>query len=221
MTFISDGFAVVDEVLSLPACAQAASLIVPGDAGSGGTRRLMEQRWCRGLAAGLRDHAGLSGIIPAGHVAVQCTFFEKSAQRNWLVALHQDLSIPVAARVDHPGLCGWSRKEDSWFVRAPLPVLEQLIAVRVHLDHCGPFDGALRVVPGSHRSGVLDDCAAQAVRAQHGEFICTVEQGAALVMRPLLLHASSKGSGDGRRRVLHFVFGPRELPYGLQWQVAV
>jgi len=40
-------------------------------------------------------------------------------------------------------------------------------------------------------------------------------------MRPLLLHASSKGTGTSRRRVLHFLFGPRDLPLGLQWQRAV
>jgi hypothetical protein len=40
-------------------------------------------------------------------------------------------------------------------------------------------------------------------------------------MRPLLLHASSKGSGTSARRVLHFVFGPRQLPHGLAWELAV
>ena len=30
-------------------------------------------------------------------------------------------------------------------------------------------------------------------------------------------HASSKAGGASRRRVLHFVFGPRELPAGLAW----
>jgi hypothetical protein len=40
-------------------------------------------------------------------------------------------------------------------------------------------------------------------------------------MRPLALHTSSKATGTGRRRVLHVVFGPPELPFGLQWQHAV
>jgi len=38
-----------------------------------------------------------------------------------------------------------------------------------------------------------------------------------LLMRPLLLHASSKSSGSSRRRVLHFLFGPPVLPCGLRW----
>jgi hypothetical protein len=35
------------------------------------------------------------------------------------------------------------------------------------------------------------------------------------------LHASSKATGTSRRRVLHFVFGPRALPYGLEWERSV
>lgn len=39
-------------------------------------------------------------------------------------------------------------------------------------------------------------------------------------MRPLLLHASSKATGRSRRRVLHFVYGPAQLPSGLRWHEA-
>ena len=41
------------------------------------------------------------------------------------------------------------------------------------------------------------------------------KRGDALILRPLVLHASSKPSGSSLRRVLHFVFGPEVLPY--QW----
>ena len=66
----------------------------------------------------------------ADAVAVQCTYFEKSADRNWLVPIHQDLAIPVARRVEHPALRGWSHKEGSLFVQPPADVLAQLVAVR-------------------------------------------------------------------------------------------
>jgi hypothetical protein len=42
-----------------------------------------------------------------------------------------------------------------------------------------------------------------------------------LVLKPLLLHASSKASMPSQRRVLHFVFGPPVLPFGLEWPQAV
>jgi hypothetical protein len=46
---------------------------------------------------------------------------------------------------------------------------------------------------------------------------CTMERGDALVLRPLLLHSSSKAAGTSLRRVLHCLFGPPELPLGLRW----
>jgi predicted protein tyrosine phosphatase len=46
------------------------------------------------------------------------------------------------------------------------------------------------------------------------------DRGGALVMRPLILHASSKATSLSQRRVLHFVFGPPRLPLGLEWRWA-
>lgn len=42
-----------------------------------------------------------------------------------------------------------------------------------------------------------------------------------LVMRPLLLHASSKAPGAGLRRVLHFLFAPARASHDLRWQIAI
>jgi hypothetical protein len=42
-----------------------------------------------------------------------------------------------------------------------------------------------------------------------------------VLMRPLLLHASSKAQTPSRRRVVHILFGPRTLPHGLEWDHAV
>lgn len=73
------------------------------------------------------------------------------------------------------------------------------------------------MVPGSHRDGRLGDAEAIALRDARGTVACHVPRGGALLMRPLLLHASSKAAGTSRRRVLHFVFGPPDLPLGLAW----
>jgi hypothetical protein len=186
-----------------------------------GHRHLLVQAWCSELSITLRRHPLLASVLPPTCVAVQCTFFEKSPESNWLVALHQDLSIPVAERIEHDALSAWSEKEGCWFVQPPTEVLQQLIAVRFHVDVCNSIDGALKVVPGSHRHGRVDLTSAQALREESGELSCAVDRGGALVMRPLLLHSSSKASGQSRRRVLHFLFGPAILPYGLQWHHAV
>jgi ectoine hydroxylase-related dioxygenase (phytanoyl-CoA dioxygenase family) len=92
------------------------------------------------------------------------------------------------------------------------------LAVRVHLDDCDDRNGALRVVPGSHQLGRLTSSDAVRERDARGEICVAVPKGGAMLMRPLLLHASSKASIDGTRRVLHFVFGPRKLPHGLRWR---
>lgn len=215
--FDADGFAVIPQVLSIQECDTIASL-TGGLADDGaGTRCLLPQAWCSALSRRLRRHPAVAALVPTVHVAVQCTYFEKSVHRNWLVPLHQDLSIPVAARVDHPDLRGWSDKEGSLFVQPPIDLLAQLVALRVHLDPCGEDDGPLQFVPGSHRSGRLIPQEAQARRRAGPLVSCAMDRGGVLAMRPLALHASSKASGNSRRRVLHFVFGPPTLPHGLDW----
>jgi ectoine hydroxylase-related dioxygenase (phytanoyl-CoA dioxygenase family) len=82
----------------------------------------------------------------------KCTLFTKSPDKNWLFTLHQDLSIPVAERVGSSRCTGWSEKEGDLFVQPPITVLEQLVAIRLHLDDCDEQNGALRGVPGSHRT---------------------------------------------------------------------
>ncbi|MFG6489569.1 phytanoyl-CoA dioxygenase family protein [Roseateles sp. BYS78W] len=189
--------------------------------GAAGQRELLEQPWCQALAGWLKDLPALQPYLPPDGVAVQCTLFEKSPDRNWLVAPHQDLAIPVAERVDHPALSGWSVKAGRHFVLAPAGLLAQLVALRLHLDDATEADGGLRFVPGSHRDGVLDDAGARQWRERVGDMAVDALAGDALLMRPLVLHASSKASAQGRRRVLHLLFGPRELPFGLRWRTAV
>ncbi|MDQ1811774.1 phytanoyl-CoA dioxygenase family protein [Massilia sp. CCM 9210] len=215
------GYALAPDVLSPAECARLGELVQPVASVSGGTRCLLSQPWCAALAARLRADPALAACLDPDALAVQCTYFEKSAGRNWLVPMHQDLSIPVAARVDAPALRGWSVKEGAVFVQAPPALLRELVAVRVHLDPCSVGDGPLVVVPGSHRAGVIAPADLPAVRAATPAVACIAGVGGALVMRPLLLHASSKALGQSRRRVLHFVFGPRTLPHGLEWNVAV
>lgn len=216
------GFAVVHPVLSPAECDALADQVTGGASASGGTRSLLQQDWCRALAQRLRTHPALALLLASAPTAVQCTYFEKSAGRNWLVPLHQDLSIPVAGRVDHPALGAWSQKEGALFVQPPAALLQQLVAVRVHIDPCAADDGPLRVIPGSHLGGIATTpTTTTALRQGRTEQVCTVAQGGAMLMRPLLLHASSKSTGSGRRRVLHFLFGPATLPMGLAWADAV
>jgi ectoine hydroxylase-related dioxygenase (phytanoyl-CoA dioxygenase family) len=215
------GYAIVRRVLDPSQCDAVADMLDAPDGRRAGTRTLLDSEWCRGLARDLGRHGSIARLLPPAAVAVQCTLFDKTSGHNWLVAIHQDLSVPVRERVSHPECRGWSEKEGTLYVQPPAEVLESLVAVRVHLDECGEGSGPLRVVPGSHRHGRLTAPAAAAGRRRDGEVACLAAKGDALLMRPLLLHASSRAERPSRRRVLHFLFGPAELPYGLGWHRAV
>lgn len=219
MQFETSGYTVTRPLISEGECAV---IIARLNALSGaGTRNILQAPWCAELARDIANNPKITPLMPRAAAAVQCTLFEKSPSQNWLVALHQDVSIPVAARVEDPALQGWSFKEGILFVQPPASVLEQLVAVRIQLDECEGAEGALRVVAGSHIYGRMRNDAAYALRDRTGETVCPVPRGAALVMRPLILHASSKLTTTGTRRVLHFLFGSRHLPLRLEWAFAV
>ena len=216
MQLATDGFTLVRSLLSDAECEDVAQSLGAADTRGAGSRRRLDEAWCADLAGKVMAHPDVREALPARARAVQCTYFEKSAAKNWLVPIHQDLSIPVSGRVDHAALSGWSEKEGTIFVQAPDSVLEQMLAVRVHVDHCSPEDGPLRMVPGSHERGRIQPAQA-AIAGRMAGVVVPAKRGDALLMRPLVLHASSKSSGSSLRRVLHFVFGPEALPYGLAW----
>ena len=209
------GYAMVESLLSARECDEVSAKLA--NTSQTGTRKLLGQAWCTDLADKLGRHPDLRAYVEADYLAVQCTYFEKSAEHNWLVPIHQDLSIPVAGRVAHPALRGWSEKEGTLFVQPPVEVLEKLVAVRLHLDACGEADGPLHLLPGTHAQGLVTAEAAVQARKTLPAVASIAHRGSACVMRPLLLHASSRSCGSSRRRVLHFVFAPPTLPFGLRW----
>lgn len=217
--FKQSGYFVIPGVIDAVLNRRLAAFV--GGSGGAGSRRLLDEVWCAHLAGVLRGDARIRSLLPANAVAVQCTLFDKSLEKNCLVSLHQDLSIPVLDRVAGSECSGWSEKQGQLYVQPPVGVLGRLVAVRVHIDDCPAESGALRVVPHSHQEGRIDPGQAEALRQHHGETVVPVTQGGVLVMRPLLLHASSKATSAVPRRVLHFVFGPPELPLGLTWRWAV
>jgi hypothetical protein len=161
---------------------------------------------------------GLLGeLFPAGCYLTKAIYFDKPAQSNWLVAWHQDLMINVDRRADDlPGFGPWTAKAGWVAVQPPAAVLESTVTVRLHLDDCDATNGALKVVPGSHLGGVVPAETIAACTAT--STVCAVPAGGAMLMKPLLLHASNRSTSARPRRVVHLEFSATELPTGLAWR---
>ncbi len=151
---------------------------------------------------------------------VRAIYFDKSSDRNWLVPWHQDLTLAVRARAEVAGFGPWSMKDGIPHVQPPVELLHQMLTIRLHLDAADESNGALRVLPGSHRFGRLSSEHVQELRSQQSDFLCAVVAGDALLMRPLLLHASSRSTSTQHRRVLHIEYAAFTLPNGLEWNEA-
>jgi len=206
--FEKDGFVVVNEVLNevellelVDKCESELRVAV-------GTRNLLSFDWVRELAQKLILNDTIKPLLPKSAVAVQCNYFTKDSKNNWFVTPHRDLSIPVKNQILSEEWTGWSEKQGTLYAQPPKRVLEQVVAVRVHLEDNNLENGALEVVTGSHNY----------FNKNKERVLSVVNKGGVLIMRPLILHSSAK-LRSGRRRVLHFVFGPEKLPE--EWAVAI
>lgn len=206
LDFSSKGYTIVSDVIS----PSELNVVVQGINALGcakaGTRNALDREWCQAIARLIHCHPVIAPLLPAQAAAIQCTYFEKSAERNWLVPLHRDYIFPVKARKANSDWSLWQEKEGGLYARPPDTILRMLVAVRLHLEANTETNGPLQVVPGSHLTTQTDG-----VRV-----LCLVPERGAVIFCPLLLHASSKVI-HGVRRVLHYVFAPAILSDGVEW----
>jgi ectoine hydroxylase-related dioxygenase (phytanoyl-CoA dioxygenase family) len=148
---------------------------------------------------------------------VRGTLFDKTGAANWLVPWHQDLTICVISRVDVPGYGPWTIKAGVCHVQPPLSILENMLSIRIHLDDCDESNGALRVLPGTHKLGRLTVEQMSEQRRLVTSVSCAVQEGGVVLMRPLLLHASSTALNAVHRRVIHIDYSSSQLDGGLRW----
>ena len=143
--------------------------------------------------------------------------FDKTPEANWTVPWHQDLTIAVKARQR----CAGVRPLDGQGRRAARPA------------------AASRCWSGCSRSGSTSTTAAtrraapRPARLARGgparrpdetrrwlervpAVACPVPSGGVLVMRPLILHASSPADAPGHRRVIHLEYAAEPLPGGVE-----
>jgi hypothetical protein len=214
-SFEQQGFTVVPNVLS--SSEQQRLIDAIGPVTGAGRRGLLSLPVIAQLASSSRFLDLVRPYLPSGPRPVRAIYFDKSPGTNWMVAWHQDLTLALRARVDVPGFGPWSMKNDIPHVQAPTGLLEQMLTLRLHLDDCDDTNGALRVIPGSHRMGRIPATRNRELREQLPDFVCRLSAGDVLLMRPLLLHASSRSKSTRHRRVLHIEYAAFSLPAQLQW----
>jgi ectoine hydroxylase-related dioxygenase (phytanoyl-CoA dioxygenase family) len=171
----------------------------------------------RELACSAEMSALIAPALGRSARVVRGLLFDKAPGANWKVAWHQDLSIAVRRRADVPGYGPWSVKAGVTHVQPPVQLLSNMLTVRLSLDDCGPDNGPLQVLPGSHAAGVLSPAQVAEWRRRVPPVACQVPPGGALLMRPLLLHASSEATSPRRRRVVHLEYAAGDLAGGLDW----
>jgi len=145
-------------------------------------------------------------ILGGGAFPFRATLFDKSSEANWLVVWHQDTALPLRTRTEIPGWGPWSVKEGITYAHAPTRALNQIVALRLHLDDSTEHNGPLRVLPGTHKLGVLSNEEVEKLSRELEGNDCLASQGSVLAMRPLLIHSSSKSQNDFPRRVLHIEY---------------
>jgi ectoine hydroxylase-related dioxygenase (phytanoyl-CoA dioxygenase family) len=171
----------------------------------------------RDLARSPQVRALVEPVLGPDAFAVRGILFDKTPDANWKVAWHQDLTIAVRERREVEGFGPWSEKAGVVHVQPPAAVLERMVTVRLNLDPCGPENGPVNVIAGSHRHGRLSVDEVQRRRTEEPAVSTSLGAGGVLLMRPLLLHASSPSTSPAHRRVVHLEFAAGELPGGLEW----
>ena len=214
-----DGFEIIESVLSHEDLKELRRAVAElPSRHRGGMRNLLQNSEAvAAMAISGSIKALADAALGAEAFPVRALLFDKAPAANWKVPWHQDTAIAVAEHVEGAGFIGWSVKDGVTHVHPPVEILERMVALRIHLDDCGLDNGPLRVLPGSHRLGKLDEAQIEHWRLTTREVSCCATQGDVLVMRPLLLHASSPATAPSHRRVIHLEYACDALPNGLRW----
>ncbi len=154
-------------------------------------------------------------IVGENYFVVKSIYFDKPETSNWYVSYHQDLTISVSKKVELENFGSWTVKQNQFAVQPPISILENVFTIRIHLDDTEESNGALRVIPKSHLKKIYRP---ETINWEvEKEISCKVKKGGIMLMRPLLLHSSSRTTNNQKRRVIHIEFSNLELPEELEW----
>ncbi|HEX7288475.1 MAG TPA: phytanoyl-CoA dioxygenase, partial [Candidatus Angelobacter sp.] len=137
------GFAMVPGVLStrelIPVLVSLADLKpLPHKAG---VRHVLNHPTVSVVAHGPRLLEMARAVLGSTALPFRATLFDKTPEANWLISWHQDTALPLKEQVDVPGWGPWSEKEGVIYAHAPAEALQQVLALRLHLDDCMEANG--------------------------------------------------------------------------------
>jgi len=156
-------------------------------------------------------------ILGSRPSTLRVIYLDKTKKGNWFLPWHQDIRAAINKKDENLKWEGWSYENDINYVQLPREVLEKMVTFRINLDDANEDNACLQVIPGSHIFGVLSNEKMKKVVNTSTLVNCCVKAGDLVLMRPHILHASSKSKNPSSRGVLHIEYCAYPLPKGLHW----
>jgi len=218
LDFNRDGARLFGGVLTRTEATALAERLEPQIIGRPGTRLRVDPELAALLAAEGPVGRVAARLIGPDARPVRAVLFDKSPNANWIVAWHQDRTIPVRERHETPGFSPWSTKDGVPHVAPPVSVLKGMATLRLHLDPVDAGNAPLVVALGSHRLGLVPANEAAERAADGPNLVCEAAPGDVWAYSTPILHMSARSVGDRRRRVLQLDYAATPLPGLLEWR---
>lgn len=215
-----NGFAILNEVYTRKEVRQIGKLLYDyfkiNDETSYGKRTLIQDLPALKPLLFNQNLVKLIREIDPNAFMVKSIYFDKPVSNNWYVSWHQDIPINVNKRIETNGFSSWTTKKGITSVCPPEEFLKSIFTIRIHLDNTTELNGALKVIPRTHTKR-FSDLEKSSICSKVDPNVVEVNEGGIMLMKPLLLHSSSKAQNQKRRRVIHLEFCSMELPGDLEW----
>ena len=156
-------------------------------------------------------------ILGSKPSTLRVIYLDKTKKGNWFLPWHQDIKAAINKKDESLNWECWSYENETNYVQLPREVLEKMVTFRINLDDANEDNACLQVIPQSHIFGVLSNEKIKKVVDNKEAINCCVKAGDLVLMRPHILHASSKANHPSSRGVVHIEYCAYKLPKGLHW----
>lgn len=82
-------------------------------------------------------------------------YFNKTSQRYWLVASHQDRTTAVSKKINCDSWSNLTVKDGIFHAQPPVEAFNEILTLMLHLDKTDQTNECLKVIPGTHLLNVL------------------------------------------------------------------